>query len=351
MCVAMLLAVLAVVSLTHAATVTVSTEANLKAALKSDTTVVLGADIALTAQLAISGLVNLVIDGASHALDGQGKVSIFSISGSSTVVSFRNLTVAHGYTKVYGGGFYITGGSSISMEAVQIIGNAAPYYSGGGIYMTSGKLMMSDCIINENSANYGGGIHFSGAQMQLNGCVISGNKADAFGGGVRITGGVAELNACAIERNSALTGTNSGGGGLHVTSGSTKLNGCVIEANTATDRGGGLYLQSQWPVLALDGCAFLSNVSPAGSDLFLYQSPTLQVFSACTAGTFNKGSGDLACEYNTGSGNLACPTHYPANLLNQTCSTCPSGQFSCCGAFACANEQPTCSTAQIAACP
>ena len=84
------------------ATVTVTTQANLVANLKSDTTIELGADIFLTRTIDItSGQTGLVIDGMGlYKVDGNGNVGCFNIENSTTEVVVQNLVITNGYTVI-----------------------------------------------------------------------------------------------------------------------------------------------------------------------------------------------------------------------------------------------------------
>ena len=82
---------------THRKLVSVSTEAQLRAAIGSDVTIEITADIYLTSTISIYNKNNLVINGNGHKVDGQGVAQCFYISGSTSVVEVNDLTITNGY--------------------------------------------------------------------------------------------------------------------------------------------------------------------------------------------------------------------------------------------------------------
>ena len=78
--------------------VIVATASALIAAIASDVTIELGADIYLTQTIFINGQTNLKIDGKGFKVDGGGPNGCFNIQGSSTEVEIENLTVTNGYS-------------------------------------------------------------------------------------------------------------------------------------------------------------------------------------------------------------------------------------------------------------
>ena len=78
-------------------TVVVTTASALLAAIASDVTIELGADIYLNSTIDINGQTNLKIDGKGFKVDGGGSVQCFNIQGTSTEVEIIDLTVTNGY--------------------------------------------------------------------------------------------------------------------------------------------------------------------------------------------------------------------------------------------------------------
>jgi hypothetical protein len=105
--------------------------------------------------------------------------------------------------------------------------------AGGGAYNNT----LNNCLLaNNNSANHSGGAY----QCALNHCTLAGNSAPAYGAAFSST-----LNYCIVTNNSA---TGNGGG----IGGSTAIN-CTIYANTAGGNGGGTYIST------LTNCVLAGN--------------------------------------------------------------------------------------------
>lgn len=177
------------------------------------------------------------------------------MSGGGGVVSDCNLTGNSAYT---GGGIHIVDGGAISNSVLE--GNNASFEGGGSFGGT-----LDNCIIVHNTATHGGGSYAS----TLNNCTLSGNVASTHGGGVSgcflynciLTGNTAgnagggggwsTLNNCALTGNVA----DNGGGSI-----AGYLNNCTLTGNLAYDRGGGCYLGT------LKNCIIYFNEAYAPGD-------------------------------------------------------------------------------------
>ena len=123
------------------------------------------------------------------AVDGGGAVRVFTLSGSTSEIELKNITVQNGLAATVSSGGVLA--------------------RGGGIYSTALSLTLTDCVVTGNSARatitslsagnalaYGGGIYAAGALI-LSGTTVSNNaalattyttsaayRADAYGGGI-----------------------------------------------------------------------------------------------------------------------------------------------------------------------
>lgn len=162
--------------------------------------------------------------------------------------------------------------------------------SGGGIWMDSGTLALSDCIVQDNDAttNFlgGGGIFIpSSAKVTINNCIFRNNTANDIGGGITSCGNLTinnstftnnrainfaggAINQCSatplVINNSTISGnTGKWGGGLRADSVSTVLlNNSTIAGNTATQEGGGLW----GGTFSLTNTIVAGNTAPVGPD-------------------------------------------------------------------------------------
>ena len=156
--------------------------------------------------------------------------------------TIRNVTLRNNSSSVYGGGIFIEGLSStetITIDSCDLVGNTAGSM-GGGIASTSvfGTVIITNCTLDSNYANYGGGIYSSGNDSIVN-CIIENDIAVYVGGGIYSDDTTSKIIDNTIQYNRA-----SKGGGVGVykdeewTSATIKDN--LIDHNEAT-KGGGIY--------------------------------------------------------------------------------------------------------------
>lgn len=214
---------------------------------------------------------NLTIIGggaSSTIIDAGGFDYAFGISSAS--VSLTGVTIRNGgnsglfvwadaslvltecivsdNTGAVGGGINNIGSVTISNSS--IIRNTATV--GGGI-ANSGILSISNSTISYNTAKYGGGIAdvftvfstgSSAGKATLTNVTISGNTASDSGGGIQSAGGgewpaTLDLMNCTISNNSA-----SNGGGLFSAVGTVALKNSIIANNVQGSNCGGDALTS-----------------------------------------------------------------------------------------------------------
>jgi parallel beta-helix repeat protein len=137
---------------------------------------------------------------------------------------------------------------------------------GGGIYSKSSKLEITNCIIENNKAQWGGGI-FAGvsASPMISNCQIRSNSALQGGGGLYFWESSSSIvTNCIIESNSC-SGNTYGGGGIFIgySSLNVRIINCIILNNTATNVGNGIYFLAS-------GNARIINSILWGSDNQIY---------------------------------------------------------------------------------
>ncbi len=149
-------------------------------------------------------------------IDAGGKSRVFSITVKSpdSPVTLTGLTMTGG-SAGDGGAIYNTG--SLSLKRCAVTGNTASHY-GGGIY-NAGALSVTNSEISANSANasVGGGIFTSGT-LTIVGSTVSGNTAKN-GGGIYISSAAVTLTNSIVAFNDAssngdIRGSYSGGSSL-----------------------------------------------------------------------------------------------------------------------------------------
>jgi parallel beta-helix repeat protein len=112
---------------------------------------------------------------------------------------------------------------------------------GGGVYLSSSSLIVSNCRIYENTAtSHGGGMYcINNSSPTVVNCIFEANTASFFGGGIYCSGAGSnpDITNCTIVGNTA---TGNGGGGIYLLNSSPTITNNIIASNTAP-QGGGIY--------------------------------------------------------------------------------------------------------------
>jgi hypothetical protein len=152
-------------------------------------------------------------------------------------------------------GLRITGGDATGLEG--------PAYgdAGGGVYVYSARVTISNCTVTSNTGSYGGGagLYFYKSNVALWGNTIQGNSGHSGGGGLRLRYSDATLVGNTIISNTAGTG----GGGVYAYSSTVSISNCVVAGNigsiTSEAEGGGLYFSNSNATLS--GNTIVSNTA------------------------------------------------------------------------------------------
>jgi PKD repeat protein len=171
---------------------------------------------------------------------------------------------------------YITGDISPTVEGLRITGGYVKA-SGGGIYNKGANLTLINTIVTSNISNginwpdgLGGGMYIETGNVVLSEVQIISNSASYKGGGVLVWSGSVMLSGGQISHNTAKGPTGwDGGGGMFVL-GSATLNGVQVISNTAIANGGGLYVyQSN---VTVNGGQIIDNSAWGGGGVFIFWS-------------------------------------------------------------------------------
>jgi hypothetical protein len=122
---------------------------------------------------------------------------------------------------------------------------------GGGIFISTGDLTISDSDIEDNSAAYGGGIEVDYGALQISDTTIEGNSATTSGGGLFLHDGAATFTDVSIIDNEATTGA-----GLFLYTAVVIIECATtggVSANVATTAGGGAYVEEHG-IVATSNC-------------------------------------------------------------------------------------------------
>ncbi|NCD26322.1 MAG: DUF1573 domain-containing protein, partial [Deltaproteobacteria bacterium] len=200
---------------------------------------------------------------------GSAAVRGVFMSGGAQLIGFA---ITNGYTANSGDAVYDQSGAGILLATncvvsnVVVQGNTANN-NGGGAYLYYGGTL-NNCTLNDNTANnWGGGAYFYQGGT-LNDCTLNGNSADYAGGAYVYHGGT--LNYCTLRGNSSSAGA---GGACLDTSGT--MNNCLVISNTAATYAGGVEIDYVGDE-TLNNCTIVGNTVTSGSGgMYLYQSGTL----------------------------------------------------------------------------
>lgn len=229
----------------------VSTEEEFVDALQSRNTIELVSDIQLSATLEIVGLVDILIDGRGHAIDGKLSstkcISVYS-SSNITLSNTHIMRCLNSYD-FEGGGIALIS-SSVTLVRVNItscvVRDGRDYGAGAAIHVAGkSRLVMSHCMLALNVASIGGAVYVAQATGYVHAvlCIFINNRAVTTGG---IAGGIYAL-------------------------GSLKLEGCTFEENFADGFGGALFVSGglEPTTLFADSCVFHRNEASVAAAVYL----------------------------------------------------------------------------------
>jgi fibronectin-binding autotransporter adhesin len=161
-----------------------------------------------------------------------------------------------------GGGFYMTSGTLVVTNSA--ITNNSTSTVGGGI-RSAGPLTLTACTVSGNSANTQGGGIYSTSTLNINGTTIDSNVATTQGGGLQ-TSGTVNLTAAAGSPGSTISNNSSTlGGGWNITGGTVTVRNSTIAKNTATGGTGGGGLNMTTGTLNLQNSTVAMNAAPGGA--------------------------------------------------------------------------------------
>jgi hypothetical protein len=225
-------------------------------------------------------------------------------------------------------GLRITGG-----DATGLGGGQGGADAGGGVYIVTATVTISNSRLFNNTASQGGGLYLRGGDAALNNSTISGNSVAGDGGGLYLLEGNATFSGNAIISNAAggdggglylqasdatssedsITSNDAGdrGGGLYLGSGDVTLINSTISGNRAVNSGGGLYLGHSNATVTISDGRVLNNTARQGGGLYLrngkstFSNSTVAGNSATDGGGLYLYSGAATFVNTTLSGNSA----------------------------------------------
>jgi hypothetical protein len=182
---------------------------------------------------------------------GPGRTTIRLTAGQLSLTDTATTTIAGpaAYRLTISGNnasrvFLVDGGSSAAFSGLTIAEGRAP--QGGGLYIGTGTVTMTQVAVDRNVATGGGSTGGYGFAL------------GTAGAGIRNAAGTLTMDGCTVSRNQCLGGDFDGGtGGGLANSGTATLTNCTFGYNYA-DISAALYTEGG--LLTLNQCSFGTNV-------------------------------------------------------------------------------------------
>jgi uncharacterized repeat protein (TIGR01451 family) len=244
-------------------------------------------------------------------LDAQGQGRVLYIVGNVSP-RIEGLHITGGDATGLHGGFgnNDSGGGMFVFSAPVVISNCQIYGNdgggfGGGVYLWLSAATLSKNSITANTADGGAGLSLQESPATLAANVITANTASVYGGGV-----LASQSNVTLQGNTIHNNYSGGiGGGAFLYYGGTLISN-TVSANTAQGEGGGLFVYHSNTVLS--GNAIVSNTTAvSGGGLYLEWNNEVTLFRNLIGGNSASAGGggvalhnsDVLLEENTITGN------------------------------------------------
>ena len=202
------------------------------------------------------------VNGNNYAAKGITNRCLYLNHSNAVVDGF---TVTNGYVIGNGGGAYISQGT---LRACLVMGNTASNGSGGGVFVTGARSLVTNCFIISNaltsaSGAYGtdvggGGLKIDNSAQAWN-CKIMYNQSPVYwtaGGGVNIFGGL--LCNSEVISNTAADAYITGG--VFVRGSANTIRNCLIIGNGRGRAYSGAGVGTVGGGAFIENCTILANV-------------------------------------------------------------------------------------------
>jgi len=164
--------------------------------------------------------------------------TLVRINSGGTFIMRNGAVLRNNVNSGNGGGVFINGNGTFTMNGGEISGNTSGNEAGGVYINTNAAFNMTGGKINGNSANNSGGVYARRSRFTMSGGEISGNTSATTAGGVRVHVGTFTMSGGQILGNTA---SGDGGGILVGGSGGTfTMTGGEISGNTTGRNGSGI---------------------------------------------------------------------------------------------------------------
>ena len=205
-------------------------------------------------------------------IDAEHRGRVFFCENIEPASTIHGMSLVRGADDK-GGALYCTRSSLLISDCV--LKNNSCGHRGGGIHCVYSSLVVKGCTLtNNDSWEPGGGAYCFGSSATFERCIIAGNSASFYGGGIACDS--VTLLECSISENSALVGDIFDGYGGGVLCGRASITDCVFSGNSACFLGGGLVCGAA----VIEDCVFSGNLSSCGGGAVACMEPAQ--FTNCT---------------------------------------------------------------------
>jgi len=199
-------------------------------------------------------------------LDAQLAGRVIYIAGNISV-TVSGLRVQHGFPATdedSGGGIFVI--SATVMLSNNFISENRAGYSGGGVYVRTGRATLSGNTIYSNTFGaYGAGVRAdTNSTLVMDRNEISHNGLSSYSGGLSIVATVFTATRNFIHDNASI----SEGGGVSIYYGQAMLSDNVIANNHVNQNGGGIYIFQADPIL-INNVVSDNQAESGGSGIFV----------------------------------------------------------------------------------
>ncbi len=152
---------------------------------------------------------------------------------------------------------------------------------GGGMLCIGSSPTIMECSFKSNSARSGGGLFFMESFSHISDCDFSWNSAEEDGAGLFVNESGVLLSDCMINNNTASVSLEGGGGGAFSLNSDIEFQGCIIQDNVSIPYyGGGMYCIES--TIQMIDCDISNNIAGIdGGGIVCDENIDLSLF-ACT---------------------------------------------------------------------
>ncbi|WP_118951838.1 T9SS type A sorting domain-containing protein [Taibaiella helva] len=237
--------------------------------------------------------------------------AMYNVNAHPTIsyCKFEYNTVSSPSIFVRGGAIYNDPRSTLDLDSCIFSRNNGVFY-GGAIYNDSVSLFrVTRCVFSYNNGAYGAGIYsVYGLADTLNLCSFNNNTANNSGGGIYVTEGKVIITNATFSGNKSNATVYDGGGGMYLKNNSTvTVSNCNFSGNYSGARGGSVYLDGAATLRStFSNCSFDADSADYGAGIMSIVNSPVSI-SNCT---FNQGKGNQGPGAVMLAGNSSLPASY-----------------------------------------